>query len=262
MKNIPYNLKIIEFPENGEIEYRFYEKPISFNCDPKREKDFIDPQFLDYEPKEPDKIRSAMESYKRTKQAIYNHARANKWEWFVTYTFNPKKINSSDYDQVYKSLSKHFKNIRERNCPDMKYIVVPELHLDGFKFHFHALMSNIDGLDLMDSGKCDKGKIIYNISNYKLGFTTAISIGSGESGRTANYISKYITKALTYLTPGRQRYLVSQNLDKPIINDYMMGYQQLQEFKEIIKQKTTSGKVVRIVSDTYDNEIEYLNIKL
>ena len=253
---------MIEFPATGEIEYRFYKNPITFLSDPKEDDGFYIPEIFDDTPKCSDKIRSAAESYRRTKQAVYIHARANEWDWFMTYTFNPKKIDSSDYDSVYKSMSKHLENVRSRLCPDMKYLVVPELHSDGLKYHFHGLMSNIDGLNFSDSGKRDKGRIIYNVKNYKLGWTTAMRIGEGESARTSNYLSKYITKGLTYFTPGRQRYLVSKNLDKPIVNDYMMGYEQLQDFKMSLKEKTTSAKVVRVVSGSFSNEVEYINIKL
>ena len=142
----------------------------------------------------------------------------------------------------------------------MKYIVVPEYHLDGSKFHFHALMANIDGLSMVDSGKRNKGKIIYNVNNYKLGFTTAIRIGKDESARTANYISKYITKNLTYVTKNRQRYLISQNLKKPIITDYLLSLEEFNNLKESLKEKTTSAKVV-VLDGSYQNRIEYMNLK-
>lgn len=212
--------------------------------------------------KNSDLIRSSNESYRRTKQAIYSHARANSWQWFVTYTFDPEKVDSTDYDKAYKSISNHLKNIRKRYCPDMKYIVVPELHSDGLKYHFHALMSNVDALTFTDSKKRSKGKIIYNIDNYTMGWSTAIKIGDGESARTANYISKYITKALTCFTKNRQRYLVSKNLRKPIITNHYLSQQDIISLKENLKEKTTSGKVVRLNIGNYSNDIEYINTKM
>lgn len=254
-----YNLKIIEYEATKEIEYRFYKNPI-FN------KIFDDEPEIIIKDLENRKgmydLRSANESMRRTKQAIYEYARSNIWEWFVTYTFNPQKIDSSNYDTVYSSIAAHMKYIRKKYCSDMKYIIVPELHADGSKFHFHALMSNIDGLSMSDSGKRNKDKIIYNISNYKLGYTTAIRIGEGESGRTANYVSKYITKSLSYFTKGRNRYLISYNLIRPIKNDYMMSLDDMQMLKDALKEKTTSAKVVIVNNDSYQNIIEYVNIKL
>ena len=264
MNLIPFNLKIIEYEDNREVEYRFYDEPMGSMSDDidiefQLQKEKHDPGTFEYVQ---DIIRSNNESYRRTKQAIYTHARSNIWEWFVTYTFDPQKIDSTNYDEVYKSLSNHLKYIKKNYCKDMKYIVVPELHLDGKKYHFHALMSDIDGLSFRDSKKRSKGKIIYNIDNYKLGWTTAIRIGEGESAKTANYITKYITKGLTYYTKNRQRYLVSQNLKKPIVSNYYLAQEEMRDLKESLKEKTTSAKVVQVDSGSYTNRIEYINIKL
>ena len=265
MKIIRFNLKIIEYEETKEVEYRFYDKPIFCAAEPDDDdflifnipKETLEPGTFEYVQ---NIIRSNNESFRRTKQAVYSHARANNWEWFVTYTFDPEKIDSSNYDEVYKSISKHLKNIRLRHCSDMKYIVVPELHSDGKKYHFHALMSNIDGLSFKDSKKRSKGKIIYNINNYKLGFTTAIKIGDGESAKTANYISKYITKGLTYFTKNRQRYLISQNLKKPIVTNHFLSDEEFNDLREKLQKKTTSAKVA-VLTGPYQNRIEYLNLK-
>lgn len=256
-----YNVKILMFPANNEIEYRIYREEVKVGFG-KSLSDGEDKLILSDSENAINKLRSLQESTRRTKQKIYEHARANRWEYFVTYTFNPDKVDSQDYDDCYRSISKHLKNMRLRYSPDLKYMVVPELHKDGKKFHFHALISNIGNMVLEDSGKRDKRKIIYNIKNYKLGWSTAIEIGEGESARTANYITKYITKGLIFFTENRQRYLVSKNLDKPEITTLKMKFDDIQALKLAIKEKTTSGKVVLVDSDSYKNEIEYINIKL
>lgn len=265
MFNISFNLKIIEYESTGEIEYRIYEKPITLKSEfpPDQEKEKPVKVICDSEIEKILKAaHSSDESLRRTKSMIYSHGRANVWEWFVTYTFDPKKIDSTDYDVVYSYLSKHLKNIRERKCPNMKYLVVPEYHSDGSKFHFHALMSNIDELDLVDSGKKIKGKISYNIRNFKAGFSTAVKIGNGESARTSNYLSKYITKTLINHTKNRQRYLVSKNLDKPITDELILSSDDLEILRKKLYEKTTSAKVVKVDSGYYTNRIEYINIKL
>ena len=147
MINISFNLKIIEYESTREVEYRLYEKPITLKSELSPDREVEKPLKIVCDP-EIEKIykaaHSLSESLRRTKSMIYSHGRANTWEWFITYTFNPKKIDSTDYDAVYSYLSEHLKNTRKRKCPDMKYLVVPEYHSDGSKFHFHALMSNID----------------------------------------------------------------------------------------------------------------------
>lgn len=259
-------MKIIEYESTREVEYRFYEKPITFKSELDPDKEIEKPAAKLNFNSEIERIikseRSLSESLRRTKSMIYSHGRANVWEWFVTYTFDPKKINSTDYDVVYSYLSEHLKNIRKRKCPGMKYLVVPEYHADGSKFHFHALMSNIDELDFVDSGIKVNGKIKWNIKNFKAGFTTALRIGDGESARTSNYMSKYITKTLVYHTKNRQRYLISKNLDKPIIDEYMLDSEQLEKLRKELHEKTTSAKVVEVDSGSYTNRIEYINIKL
>ena len=265
MIKISFNVKIVEYESTGEVEYRLYEKPITLKSELDPDREVEKPLKIVCDP-EIEKIykaaHSLSESLRRTKSMIYSHGRANVWEWFITYTFNPKKIDSTDYDVVYSYLSKHLKNVRERKCPGMKYLVVPEYHSDGSKFHFHALMSNIDELDLVDSGKFIDGKTIYNIKNFKAGFSTAIRIGDGESARTSNYLSKYITKTLINHTKNRQRYLISKNLDKPVSDEFMLDSDELEKLRKELHEKTTSAKVVEVDSGSYTNRIEYINIKL
>ena len=39
-------------------------------------------------------------SIKQTKNRIYDIARSNNWEWFITLTFDRNKNDSSDYDVI------------------------------------------------------------------------------------------------------------------------------------------------------------------
>ena len=75
-------------------------------------------------------------------------------------------------------------------------------------------------------------------------------------------MSKYITKTLVYHTKNRQRYLISKNLDKPIIDEYMLDSEQLEKLRKELHEKTTSAKVVEVDSGSYTNRIEYINLKL
>lgn len=158
---------------------------------------------------------SIFESQRRAKNMIYDLARANDWEWFFTFTFNPEKVDSYDYFAVSALMSKWLENVRHRYAPDMKYIVVPEYHKSG-RFHFHGMFSNIGTLKLVDSGhKTKDGMTIYNVGSFRSGFTTATKIKSSTS--TALYIGKYITKDLSAEVKGRKRYWRSKNLNEPII---------------------------------------------
>lgn len=176
--------------------------------------------------------RSVSNSIKRTKNKVVDYARSNVWEWFVTMTFKDESIRM-DYDKCSKVMSFWLNNIQKASNGNMKYIVVPEQHKKG-GFHFHALISNAVGIKFEDSGyyatklmvkgyekkvylKTDKhgGKKVYNIGNYRGGFTTATMIEDTE--RASSYISKYITKDLVQVTTGKKRYWVSKNLDLPVV---------------------------------------------
>lgn len=128
-----------------------------------------------------------------TKNRIYNIARSNTWDWFITLTFNRDMTDSSEYDTVTRKLTKYLDNFRQRYAPDMKYLIVPELHDDGIHYHFHGLLSDVGKMQFRFSGHFDKkDNPIYNIVNWKLGFTTATRVQ--DSGRVSWYITKYITK--------------------------------------------------------------------
>ena len=106
---------------------------------------------------------------------IYDIAKSNEWEWFFTLTFNPEKVDSFNYANVTDKLSQWLKNMRKK-CPDMMYLVVPEQHESG-RWHFHGLFSHVENMRFVDSEKRDKkGRIIYNVGSYRLGFSTATQI--------------------------------------------------------------------------------------
>lgn len=153
-------------------------------------------------------------SMRRTVNSIYDYSRSNNWDWFLTLTLDPKKVNRYDYQACCKKL-KAWLDYMRRTCPDMKYLIVPEQHKDG-AWHYHALFSDCSDLGFVDSGRRDsKGRIIWNVGRYRLGFSTATRVT--DLKKTASYICKYITKELCVATVGRKRYWVSSNLNKPIV---------------------------------------------
>ena len=69
----------------------------------------------------------------RTKKAIYDYAYANNWTLFVTLTFDDNILldkygkSASDYDTCVKCLHIFF-TVLKRQCPEVQYLGVPELH--------------------------------------------------------------------------------------------------------------------------------------
>lgn len=213
-----YNLKIYHYL--GETQFRFYSKPINNNSDIENETLNENKQIFNIDnkkqaQKEEENNRSQTVSQNRTINNIYEITRSNMWEYFITLTFNPQKIDRFNYEECTKALSGWLKNIKNNYAPDLKYILVPELHKDG-AYHFHGLIANCGKMSFIDSGHKTKTKqTIYNIENYKLGFTTATKVN--DTSKASNYITKYITKELCATTKGKKRYWASKNLDKPFI---------------------------------------------
>lgn len=185
--------------------------------------------------------RSLASSKNRTINCIYDIARSNDWDYFLTLTFDPKKIDSFDYELVSKKLSQWIDNFKRKNAPDLKYILVPELHKSG-RYHFHGLLKDIGNMKLINSGHKDSsGNVIYNLGNYKLGFSTVTKIN--DVRRCSSYISKYITKDLCFNTFGKKRYWASRNLDEPVVTNLVLSPQEIEDMiltfnREIVFQKT------------------------
>lgn len=152
-------------------------------------------------------------SLSATKNRIYNIARSNTWDWFITLTFDRKKTDSSDYDMIVYRLHIFLNHLQQRKCSDMKYLIVPELHADKEHYHFHGLISGVDNLRFCFSGHFDKkGRPIYNITDWTYGFTTATQIE--DTQKAASYITKYITKDTDLKLKHKKRYLCSRNIDR------------------------------------------------
>lgn len=148
--------------------------------------------------------KSKADAVRRAKQKVEAIGRCNKWDYFITLTFDPQKINSYDYDECVVAIGKWLDVQKKRN-KDMAYLLVFEPHESG-RFHVHGLVSNVEwGLIHYKGG-------IFNLSDadYSLGYTTVSKVRS--SGACANYVSKYIQKSLEIIPVGRKRYWSSHNL--------------------------------------------------
>ena len=159
------------------------------------------------------KLDNLTRSFRRTRSALYMYARQCVWEYFITLTYSPDKIeNRYDFSLCMKKANNWIKNCRNRKSKDLLYLFVPEQHNDG-AWHIHGLLCNTTGLTFTDSGKRYDGKIVYNLDDWELGFSTATRVT--DTYKVSNYVTKYITKDLCAVTPGKQRYFVSKTIPKP-----------------------------------------------
>lgn len=148
--------------------------------------------------------KSKADAVARAKKKVEAIGRCNKWQYFITLTFSPEKVNSFDYDACAVAI-KYWLDCQRRRNPNMAYLLVFEPHQSG-RYHVHGLISNVDWkLNYVKRN-------VYNLDDsvYDLGFTTVSKVLN--SGACATYISKYIVKTLDIIPVGRKRYWSSHNL--------------------------------------------------
>lgn len=160
--------------------------------------------------------RKEFENAKRAKQRIYELAKSNTsaWEYFVTLTFDPKRISRQNYNSCYSAVRTLCKQLGSHGST---YLFVPELHRDGVSYHFHGLVGGwIPIVYSGHGGPVGSPSAVYNLKEFP-GFTTVLPVR--DSSRVATYITKYITKELVATVPkGCHRYLRSQNLKEPTVS--------------------------------------------
>lgn len=171
-------------------------------------------------------------SIRRAKAKLYDLLRCNlDLKYFLTLTVSPDKIEDrEDYAVIIKKLNQWLNNRVKRK--GLKYCGVVERHKKG-GLHFHFVVN--DSLDFVDSGtvKCvgknkpvkvatankykiplEDRKMVYNLPEWSLGFTTAIEITEDDLHlKTAHYLVKYLTKDFEKI--GGRYYYSGGNLQKP-----------------------------------------------
>ncbi|GLC80239.1 rolling circle replication-associated protein [Lacrimispora brassicae] len=228
----PYNVKVITYPDLTR-QYRIYHRDV---VSKQKKSNRCKNPFDDYWTRD---IKgdigdcfshSAMVSMNRSQGKVYNYARCNDWDWFVTFTFDRKKVDRYSFDACRKKMSNWLQNFRKK-YPDSYYLVVSERHKDG-AYHFHGLFGGVDEEQLVWTGKYVRRTIrgsgrtvikmtkekIYKFDRYKLGFMTATRVRDRK--RVTSYITKYITKELCASTYKCKRYWNSRNLILPTEETY------------------------------------------
>ena len=239
-----YNCRLFDYPEGKHVTV--YHKSITRQ---EKDKENIKPKNENFVKsyKNEDRTAEAEEHCKNvslsaTKNRIYNIARSNTWDWFITLTFKRDNIDASDYDVVTHKLHYYLNNLQKRKCPDLKYLIVPELHTDKTNYHFHGLISGAGNLRFCFSGLFDKhDRPIYNILDWSYGFTTATQIE--DNARSCSYITKYVTKDTDLKLKNKKRYMCSRNVERTAAEFFVVDEQ---DFIEVYGEDITYAKNVKV----------------
>lgn len=198
-------------------------------------------------------------SRRRAAARVRDLALCTPFRYFVTLTFAPDKVDRYDPKAILKKIRSWLDNRVRRN--GLAYVLVPELHKDG-AVHFHGFFTDCD-IGFVDSGTLDNdgwrapkkprstqqraewlsegARIVYNISDWSYGFTTAIQV-YGEYSAAVGYCCKYIGKQKQKI--GGRWYYSGGALGAPDIKYVDCSYYELLDAKR----------------DVYTFEIEGANI--
>lgn len=151
------------------------------------------------------------ESLRRTRTTIFDYALSNNFSYFVTFTFNPKKVDRYSIEST-SNIMKYWLNRQKKHSPNFAYVIVPEFHKDG-AIHFHALIRDYNA-ELKSTNVFQNGKRVYNLTGFTAGFTNAQKLDDDQT-KAAAYLTKYITKDMINRF-NKRRYWASKNLRKPV----------------------------------------------
>jgi len=165
----------------------------------------------------------ALESLLRTKRTILDLALNNPFCYFVTFTFDRRKIDRNNVNlsrsRFLTATNNYYRLMKHHNTQyQLNYIAVPEWHDKKDAIHFHCLMSDLPDLIFSHYDK-QNGYDVYKSPYFleRFGAVYAVKITDYNKFITY-YIAKYVTKNnLQIFEDGKQRYFRSKGLDRSLI---------------------------------------------
>ena len=143
----------------------------------------------------------------RARAKLYEYALCNNWEYFCTFTLDPKKYDRNDLEKFNKDLSQFFRNYNKKNGTSIKYLLIPEVHKKG-GWHLHGLLLGLpesflraftlqEHIPTYIRDKIKAGGVVFDWDDYrnKFGFCDIEIIRNLDA--CAKYVTKYITKELS-----------------------------------------------------------------
>ena len=219
-----YNVKVIKY--DSEIQVNFYEHGVMVT-----DKHFMtDAEKKELKEKNVEADSSDNEQFSRMPAVAFedrselNKARSlrrsNEFDYFATFTF--AYSYRYDYNSCKEKFRQWLKDFQKRRCK-IEYIAVPEQHKDT-AWHFHAMIKGDMSSHIVPGIRSGT----YTIPSYTLGRNEIEPIR--DSNKTAQYITKYITKDLAFSLHNKRRYFYSRGLKKPEVLEFSIDENRLFDF--------------------------------
>lgn len=170
-----------------------------------------------YETEHQETYKKLGESLSRTKRTIYEYARCNDWDYFVTLTLDAEKIDRYDLGEVAARMKETIQGMNYGVTHEdwgrqekVEYLLIPELHKDG-AIHFHGFMRGFHKSDLR---KNEHDKLEWKQWRDNFGYCNIEKIKNRKAASA--YATKYITKDLqkAVTEKGAHMFYASHGLQK------------------------------------------------
>lgn len=144
----------------------------------------------------------------RAKSKIFEYAYCNDWDYFITLTIDPEKLDRYDLQTYIKKLGQFISNYKKNHGSKIWYLLVPEKHKDG-AYHLHGLVSGILPKHLERNRF---GYLDFPLYRERFGFISMSPVRDHEA--VSKYITKYVTKEFLDSEKGANSYYCSKGLKR------------------------------------------------
>lgn len=146
----------------------------------------------------------------RARNAVYELAACNPWEYFVTLTLDQSKRDRYDLGAFRRDFAQWLRNYNRLHQQSVKYLLIPERHKNG-AWHMHGLLSGLSDSKLV---KNRYGYLDWLDYSARFGYISLSKVRSHE--RVSAYVTKYITKDMSARLHdmGAHLYYASKGLSK------------------------------------------------
>lgn len=189
-----------------------------------------------------------LRSMRRARSKLRRLALANNFQYFVTLTLDPQKIDRYDGKKIVRALGQWCDNMVRRH--GLRYILVPEQHKDG-AFHFHGFMAGY-GLEVVDSGIRWDGRAVFNLPQWRYGFSTAQELW-GVYQKAVAYCTKYIGKQQGQRPLGRWYYSGGE-LSEPVKSYLDLDFREVGKDVDNCVEFSIPGSKIKVLHEKGGNE--------